>query len=223
MVAGYMQELLEFINRPDEPKYDLLKTAIAHHRFVWIHPFYNGNGRTVRMLTYAMLVKYGFNVSKGRIINPAAVFCNNRDAYYNSLALADTGTRENILKWCEYVLAGLQSEIEKIDRLLEYEYLKEHILIPAIDDALDRNWITNLEYRALKRTVLKKEMKASDLMDIVRSRHAVERSRVIRRLKEKKMILPIGENARKYTICFRNSYLTRSVINQLYKEGFVSV
>ena len=50
-VDSYMNELFEFINRTDLPKYDLLKTAIAHHRFVWIHPFSNGNGRTVRLFT----------------------------------------------------------------------------------------------------------------------------------------------------------------------------
>lgn len=43
-----MEELFDFINAEDSPKYDLLKTAIAHHRFVWIHPFGNGNGRTVK-------------------------------------------------------------------------------------------------------------------------------------------------------------------------------
>lgn len=63
-VADYMQELVAFINQPDKPKYDLMKIALAHHRFGWIHPFGNGNGRTVRLLTYALLVKYGFNVKR---------------------------------------------------------------------------------------------------------------------------------------------------------------
>lgn len=71
---SYMEELVSFINSNNLRQYDLLKTAIVHHRFVWIHPFSNGNGRTVRLLTYAMLVKQGFNVAVGRIINPTAVF-----------------------------------------------------------------------------------------------------------------------------------------------------
>src|SRR4029079_9244191 len=33
MVEDYMNELFDFINREDSPKYDLLKAAIAHHRF----------------------------------------------------------------------------------------------------------------------------------------------------------------------------------------------
>ena len=38
-VTEYMSELFEFINKEDSSKYDLLKIAIAHHRFVWVHPF----------------------------------------------------------------------------------------------------------------------------------------------------------------------------------------
>ncbi len=73
-IDEFMDELFDFINKDDLPKYDLLKIAIVHHRFLWIHPFTNGNGRTARLITYAMLVKYGFNVNAGRILNPTAVF-----------------------------------------------------------------------------------------------------------------------------------------------------
>ncbi|KUK66656.1 MAG: hypothetical protein XD85_0069 [Parcubacteria bacterium 34_609] len=149
-VPDYMEELLRFINKQDAPKYDLLKTAIAHHRFAWIHPFDNGNGRTVRLFTYAMLVKQGFNVNVGRIINPTAVFCNNRKDYYENLSKADTGRNDEILEWCEYVLNGLKVEIEKIDKLLDYDYLSNKILTPSIDFALDRKLITNNEVKILK-------------------------------------------------------------------------
>lgn len=92
-VIPLMQELIEFVNRDDAPKYDLLKIAIAHHRFVWIHPFENGNGRVVRLFTYALLLKSVFK-NKERIINPTAVFCSNRDDYYTNLSRADEGTNE---------------------------------------------------------------------------------------------------------------------------------
>jgi Fic family protein len=101
-VEDLMIELLDFIAQEHAPKYDLLKAAIAHHRFVWIHPFGNGNGRTVRLFTYAMLVKTGFNVNVGRIINPTAVFCSNRNDYYNMLSEADKGTDEGMLTWADY-------------------------------------------------------------------------------------------------------------------------
>jgi len=61
-VPEYMQALAAFINENQPPKHDLIKVALAHHRFGWIHPCGNGNGRVVRLLTYALLIKYGFNV-----------------------------------------------------------------------------------------------------------------------------------------------------------------
>lgn len=221
-VSSYMDDLFEFINKQDHPQYDLLKIAIAHHRFVWIHPFNNGNGRTVRMLTYAMLVKYGFNVNKGRIINPAAIFCSNRNDYYNKLSLADEGTDEGLLEWCEFVLNGLKTEIRKIDKLLEYEYLKNEILIPAIIYSLDRKWITELESKVLKIAADKKEIKASDLDSIMKTKYPVERSRIIRKLIDKKMLIPVEENRRKYSLCFNNNYLTRGVIKLLMDKKFIS-
>ncbi|WP_018230635.1 Fic family protein [Methyloversatilis universalis] len=94
-VPQYMSELVTFINQPNPPKYDLIKVALAHHRFAWIHPFGNGNGRVVRLLTYTLMIKYGFDVrAGGRVLNPTAVFCNDRDRYYAMLSQADTGTQE---------------------------------------------------------------------------------------------------------------------------------
>lgn len=96
-VPDYMEELVTFINNNDKPKYDLMKIALAHHRFSWIHPFGNGNGRTVRLLTYALLVKYGFNVQTGgRILNPTAVFCSDRNHYYEMLSQADIRYHQRI-------------------------------------------------------------------------------------------------------------------------------
>ena len=108
-VQWYMDELFDFVNKEDMPKYDLLKIAISHHRFVWIHPFSNGNGRAVRLFTYAALVKAGFQVNQDRIINPSAIFCSDRNEYYRFLSKADSGKREDILNWCQYVLSGLKS------------------------------------------------------------------------------------------------------------------
>lgn len=70
-----------------------------------------------------MMIKKGFKANNGRILNPTAVFCNNRDAYYDALHMADKGTDEGILAWVEYVLSGLNDEITKIDNLLELEFV----------------------------------------------------------------------------------------------------
>lgn len=222
-VDDYMGELFDFINQVHSSKYDLLKTAIAHHRFVWIHPFGNGNGRTVRLLTYAMLVKSGFNVNVGRIINPTAVFCSNRDNYYENLSQADKGTDEGLTVWIEYVLKGLKVEIDKIDKLLDYNYLKKEILVPTIIHSLERKYITELEAKILKKTAENMIIQAGDIKDFFLGKADAEVSRQIRKLIEKKMLAPEKTGARKYVLRFDNSYLLRSVIKTLGEKGFLPV
>lgn len=222
-IDEFMDELFEFIKKDDGPQYDLLKVAIAHHRFVWAHPFGNGNGRTVRLFTYAMLVKLGFNVNVGRILNPTAVFCSNRDDYYKYLSGADSGSKEGILSWCEYVLGGLRDEIEKIDNLLDYEYLKAEVLIPTIKYSVERAYITDLESKILKRVIEKQKVQASDLKDIFKGKVSAEISRQIRKLIDKKMLVPLEEGKRTYLLRFDNNYLLRGIINSLGDKGFLPV
>lgn len=222
-VDDYMNELLDFVNREDSPKYDLLKAAIAHHRFVWIHPFGNGNGRTVRLFTYAMLIKTGFNVNVGRIINPTAVFCSNRNDYYAYLSKADKGTQEGITTWIEYVLKGLKEEIEKIDKLLDYDFLKKEILTPTIGYSLERKHITDVEAKILRKAVDKQEIQAADIKEFFPGKADAEVSRQIRKLIDKKMLVREKEGARKYVMRFDNNHLLRSVIKSLGDKGFLPV
>lgn len=222
-INGYMDDLFKFINTSHPSKYDLLKTAIAHHRFVWIHPFGNGNGRTVRLFTYAMLVKQGFNVNLGRIVNPSAVFCNDRDLYYKYLSIADKGTKNGILEWSEYVLSGLKTEIEKIDRLSDYKYLKKNILYSALAFSRENNRITEIEYKILKIAIDKKIIQAADLQVVFPDKHNAEISRNIRRLKDKQLLTPEKENGRKYIISFQNKILLKGIIRALDENGFLPI
>ena len=223
-VPSYMQELAAFINRADAPKYDLIKVALAHHRFGWVHPFGNGNGRVVRLLTYALLIKYGFNVKagSGRVLNPTAVFCNDRDVYYTMLSKADGGTSAGLEAWCIYVLKGVLLELKKVDQLTDYDYLVRKILAPALRYARDRRLITAHEESILSATLVFKVAKAADLGNFMPGLNSTQRSYQIKKLVERKMLQPVQLNARQYTIGFDNSYLMRGVIHALSLENFIS-
>ncbi len=220
-INDYMEELFEFIKSDKSSKYDLLKVALAHHRFMWIHPFGNGNGRVGRLLTYAMLIKAGFNVNEYSILNPTAVFCNNRDAYYDYLSQADKGSNEALEQWCTYVLSGLKNEIDKVDRLLDYIYLKSSILLPAIEYSRTMKYVDSVEYNILKVAIEKQSVQNSDLKDIFKNRHETTISRDLQSLRNKKMLISDYKNSRKYNICFTNNFLIRGVIKQLEREGFI--
>jgi len=222
-VPDYMQALVAFINRNDPPKYDLIKVALAHHRFGWIHPFGNGNGRVVRLLTYALLIKYGFNVQTGgRVLNPTAVFCSDREAYYDMLACADGGTPADLEKWCVYVLQGILVELKKVDQLTRYDYLKSRILVPALTYSRSRGLISVQEEAILLAAVAAGVAKAADLAGAMPNLNETQRTYQIRKLVERKMLRPVTPGARQYTLGFENSYLMRGVIHALSQESFIS-
>lgn len=57
-IVPLMSDLERFLNDdPAWPADPLVRMAIAHHRFETIHPFYDGNGRTGRILNVLYLVK----------------------------------------------------------------------------------------------------------------------------------------------------------------------
>jgi len=222
LVPQYMQELVSFINRDDSPKYALMKVALAHHRFGWIHPFGNGNGRVVRLLTYALLMKYGFNVNTGgRVLNPTAVFCNDRDKYYTMLGVADTGTTAGLEAWCTYVLQGIRDELEKVDKLTDYSYLTKCILQPAVSFARSREWITETEEQILICVIKMKVMKSSDIAQALPALTPNQRTYQIKNLVEQGMLLPVNPGSRQYTLGFSNNYLVRGVIKALREQGFI--
>lgn len=224
LVPAECEELFSFINGEYATQYHLLVIALAHHRFTVVHPFDNGNGRVVRMLTYAQLLQQGFSVKSGRILNPTAIFCDNRDTYYDMLARADEGTDEALLEWCLYVLKGLAREIEKIDNLLNRTYLRDEILLPMLNRSLKNKYITDDEFVLLKFVVQKSRdmtIRAGDLEELLGITSSVQRSRIISRLLEKEMLKPIEEGGRIYTISFFGNYLFREVTQILIEKDFV--
>lgn len=222
-LPDHFNAFLEFVNRPHKAQYQLLMVAIAHHRFEYIHPFDNANGRMGRLLNYALLIKLGFKVRNGRIINPSSVFYTDRDKYYDMLACADSLKDEDILQWCEYFLLGLKNEIEKIDSLLDIDYVRTNILLPTLEYALAREHITKQEFRILNYLIHREDlsMKAQDLSDLG-IHNSKEKSRVMGKLRDKHIVMPTKPNGRIYTIQFINNYLLRGVMSTLKENGFIS-
>ena len=221
LVQAYMDELVDFINDPVSGKYELIKTAIAHHRLAWIHPFGNGNGRVVRLLTYALLIKYGFNVKEGKLLNPTAVFCNDREVYYDMLSVADEGTDASILQWCEYVLTGIEAEISKVNRLLDHTYLTKNILNPAITRGRSLGYLSKQEEAILKMGVEKQSFKSLDIAEVAPTLTQRQRVHITAKLKASNMIKPLKKNGREYFVIFSNNYLVRCLMLQLEKENFI--
>ncbi|HEU4365402.1 MAG TPA: Fic family protein [Candidatus Krumholzibacteria bacterium] len=220
-VDSYMDELIAFYNQHHDAQYDLIKVALAHHRFAWIHPFRNGNGRSARLLTYATLIERGYDVRQGRILNPSAVIGSNRLEYYRRLGGADTGEEPGILQWIEFFLSGLLVDMRRIDRLLDYEYLSSRILRPAVSYCEERGLISTVDAAILKVAIGRPVFRSSDIKHIIQA--PVARSRQINRLLDAGLVQQVEEGARRYRMRYMNSVLLRGVVFSLMNEGFIGV
>ena len=224
-VPDLMRELIDYINNDEGEQYNLLKIAIANHRFVWIHPFGNGNGRTDRLMTYALLCKKGYIApNKMRLFNPTAIFAGDRNKYYDMLALADDYKDKHILEWCEYFLSGVRNEIKKSESLADADFVNKKILLPSVDRMEKAGVVSKLEGNILGRAVRLGAIKASDIKDLWgREVTSVAIAQQIKKLRDRNLIKATHEGGREYEISFENSELTRVTLEQMDLAGLLPI
>ena len=112
-VSALMLNLIDWIN-DEVSKTELpepIIAAIAHYQFATIHPYYDGNGRTARLLTNLVLHKSGYGL-KG-IYSLEEYYATNLQAYYNALAVGESHNyyfgreQADITGWVMYFCEGM--------------------------------------------------------------------------------------------------------------------
>lgn len=220
-VPDLMNELLDFIAEDVEPQKQLLQVAIAHHRFLWIHPFGNGNGRVARLLTYAMLARHGFtSPTDSRAINPTAVFGANRAEYYRHLELADSLTDEGVIAWCTYLLEGLAADVQNLSRLNNAAFVTDELLVPAIERMRRSGDVTQNEATALTIAARRAVVASSDLEPAFPGSPAT-RSKAIRGLLARGLLEREPHSPRKYHLAFSPNDLTIHLVHRLDRVGLL--
>jgi len=104
-IVALIDNLVKFMNNAIESDLDpLIKMAIIHHQFESIHPFYDGNGRTGRILNILYLVIH--DLLDLPILYLSRFIINNKADYYRLLQhVRDTGQWE---EWIIYMLSGVE-------------------------------------------------------------------------------------------------------------------
>jgi Fic family protein len=115
-IATLMGNLEAFINQPELCDWDpLVKMAVIHHQFESINRFYDGNGRTGRIINILYLVHQGLQdlpvLYLSRYIN------RNKADYYRLLqSVRDTGQWEEWLLW---MLQGVEQTAKQTTDLIQ--------------------------------------------------------------------------------------------------------
>lgn len=104
-VERLMRDLERFINQSDEFDADpLIRMALIHHQFESIHPFYDGNGRTGRILNVLYLVKEG--LLDIPVLYLSRFLVRNKADYYRRLQNVRTDDRWE--DWVAYMLEAVE-------------------------------------------------------------------------------------------------------------------
>ena len=106
-IIGFMANLEQFINDGEMSQLDpLIKMAIIHHQFESIHPFYDGNGRTGRIINILYLVITG--LLDLPILYLSRYITRNKGEYYHLIqAIRDKNT-DNAAEWVAWILFMLK-------------------------------------------------------------------------------------------------------------------
>lgn len=83
-VPRMMKELVDWLRQNRKAMHPVELAAVLHHRLVHIHPFFDGNGRTSRLLMNVVLMQAGFPL--------AVILKQDRKKYYRTLGEADKGS-----------------------------------------------------------------------------------------------------------------------------------
>lgn len=109
-VGGLMADLADFVNRGDI--HPIVQIGVAHAQFESIHPFIDGNGRTGRALTQALLRRRGLPC-----VPLSSGLMAARDEYYRSLdAYRLAGAEESIRIHARALRAAAAALTEATDR-----------------------------------------------------------------------------------------------------------
>lgn len=140
-VSILMNALVNWINSNKHIIPSPIIASIAHYQFATIHPYYDGNGRTARLLTTLILHLGGYD-AKG-IYSLEEYYARNLANYYHAISVGPShnyyeGRAEsNITQWIEYFIVGMtvayDNVLKNIQNNSHTNIIQEDSLIQDLD------------------------------------------------------------------------------------------
>jgi Fic family protein len=165
----------------------LLRMAIAHHQFESIHPFYDGNGRTGRILNLLMLIRDG--LLDIPVLYLSRYITQTKPQYYQ--LLQSTRTSGDWVPWCAYILKGIaltaKSEIRLIKAMRDLMQDTKHRLREALPKIYSQELMNNLfRYPYTRIEYIEKDLGVSRItaakyLDLLTEKGFVEKTKLRRR------------------------------------------
>ena len=98
---------------------ELLKAIVGHLYIAWIHPFGDGNGRTARLLEFAILASAGVPLPAAHLLSNH--YNETRSEYYRQLGFASKSGGD-VVQFSAYAVRGFVDQLqEQIATIREYQ------------------------------------------------------------------------------------------------------
>ncbi len=164
--AAYETKMLSKLRR-------IVALGAAHHRLLWIHPFYDGNGRVARLMSHASLQRCGVGSSLWSVARGLA---RNVKEYKELLTAADqprhgdldgrgTLSTQALISFCEFFLTTCIDQIDFMASLLEPKNLLRRMRL-HIEDEVEAGNLPKKTFPILREALLVGEISRSGVRDI---------------------------------------------------------
>lgn len=134
-VTAMLARMQQVFGRLPDSRSRLLATMTYHHRLAWVHPFVDGNGRAIRLITHLQLHRLGFasplwSLSRG--------LARHQDEYYARLANADKPrrgdldgrgqlTQMGLFEFVGFMLETCLDQMRYIEKAMNISSMKERL------------------------------------------------------------------------------------------------
>jgi len=140
-VARFMDRFAEIYGKLGRSE-TILAAAATHHRFLWIHPFADGNGRVARLMSHASLFEV---LDTGSIWSVARGLARNAAEYKQHLISCDAERRndldgrgnlseEALAEFTEFFLKTCLDQVRFMERLVQPDRLRDRMLVWAAEE-----------------------------------------------------------------------------------------
>ncbi|MGB3295862.1 MAG: Fic family protein [Phormidesmis sp.] len=172
----------------------IIAVAAAHHRFLWIHPFLDGNGRVVRLMSHAHLKKIGIGNSLWSVSRGLA---RQVQTYRKRLEMAD-GQRQNdydgrgnltmkgLILFSEFFLETCLDQVTFMAKLLAPQQLLKRIEAYVMVETNAQQLLPG-SFPILKAALLEGKIKRGDAATLTGYQERQARS-VLKRLLEARLL-----------------------------------
>ena len=117
VLNNLLKNLFEYLNNEED---SLIKMGIIHYQFESIHPFYDGNGRTGRIINILYIIMKSY--LEIPILYLSSYIIKNKSVYYD--LLRNITKNDDWEKWLLFILKGVEvTAIETIEKIKEIRIL----------------------------------------------------------------------------------------------------